>query len=333
MEGLRERVRTLEGVIQDAGLDPDSLVEAYATLGAGSGGSGGSGGAAAPAGATPLGQWMDAALLAPVDVPMPGEKLAGADGLHPGHNVVAVAAVGTVPCGDGTAPVLVRGRATVPCACVCMRVPCALNHAPCACRVCLGLCLRRRACGAPAFLAWRPVARCAMEQVASGGADRRLVLSLVTGGAGVAGAWLPPLCAFTCPAPVLCLTTHPASLTPAHPGGALLAVGLMDGGLLLVAVDVKPGATAADAVATAAVAHSVRDHTKFVTRARWSRDGSRLATGSYDHHAGLYEVVWGAEDGGDSGGVVVTQALRRQFTGEWPTPVPPPRSAPVANCA
>jgi COMPASS component SWD3 len=71
------------------------------------------------------------------------------------------------------------------------------------------------------------------------------------------------------PAPVLAVDVNPA-----HP--ELLAVSCMDGAHLIVDH------------AARRVVQQWKDHSKYVTRVRWSRNGRLLITASHDHSAKLY---------------------------------------------
>ena len=256
---LRTRVQELEAVIEDAGLNPDELLAAMA---------GTKTSAPAPTGAVDAAaDWLHAShstaeLLLATDAP-----LAVGEGLHAGHNVVSVEALGRVP---GSSQLL----------------------------------------------------------IATGGADRTVALSLFD---LADKKTITPRCAvFACPAPVLGLTRHPASLTAASPTTALVAVALMDGSLVVLEVVVGAGgvrggagtASAATTTAAAAVGTvtvkavvTVRHHVKFLTRAKFSPDGALLATSSQDHHVILYNFTWTAGDGGTGVTVALDKVVDREFTG------------------
>lgn len=144
--------------------------------------------------------------------------------------------------------------------------------------------------------------------VISGGADRRLVASVIDQpGADDCGA-CRQLGAITLPAPALCLAPCPARLTVGNqPAGScvhgLLACGLMDGRTALVRWRLTLPSDASSGMAIEWEAGAVPPlsplllglHSKYVTRVGWSPCGRFLATGSHDRSLALLRVEHSAE--------------------------------------
>jgi Anaphase-promoting complex subunit 4 WD40 domain len=126
----------------------------------------------------------------------------------------------------------------------------------------------------------------------SGGADKRVVASqfdTASHSVTISGA-------VALPAPVLDISVRP-NLTDSDVDGVLAAVALMDGSVALIsaAVDLAaPIPVTARPPVNVAVQCLQKDHTKFVTRVKWSSSGAMLATACQDGGVSIYAVEVGA---------------------------------------
>ena len=156
--------------------------------------------------------------------------------------------------------------------------------------------------------------------VVSGGADKRVVASLYRSDK----AALTVACSLSLPAPILDISCHPSSLTSGV-DDAIIAAGGMDGSISIVRIGVDLKARVAVSEQPPLVAtllESRRDHSKFIMRAKWSPDGTLLATCSNDGAVIVYKVALPGGDIDADGAAsattdFLTKVFSKQFGGEW----------------